>query len=83
MLNTLAASPELHELLHADAGQAAHQCAITMFAHGQVDAAGVAMAVEAPFAAADFFPSPASPVSSAAIEMLPPGRAPPVASFPS
>lgn len=83
LLNALAASPKLHELVHADAGQAAHQCATTMFAHGQMDAAGLLVLIEAPSAVAEIFPSPPVSLSSAAAETLPPGRAPPVASFPS
>ena len=83
LLNALAASPELHELVHADAGQTAHQCATTMFAHGQVDAAGVSAVAEVPPVAAEFFPSPPVSVSNIAAETLPPGRAPPLASFPS
>ena len=40
-LNLLAASPTLHERLHSDAREAGHQCAITLFAHGQVEHAAV------------------------------------------
>ena len=40
-LNLLAASPTLHERLHGDAREASHQCAITLFAHGQVEPAAV------------------------------------------
>jgi len=40
-LNLLAASPALHERLHSDAREAGHQCAITLFAHGQVEHAAV------------------------------------------
>lgn len=37
VLGALAVSPELHERLHPDAGEHGHQCAVTLFAHGQVD----------------------------------------------
>ena len=40
-LNALAASPALHERLHHDAHECGHQCAITLFAHGQVEHATV------------------------------------------
>jgi len=40
-LNLLAACPTLHEHLHSDAREAGHQCAITLFAHGQVEHAAV------------------------------------------
>jgi hypothetical protein len=79
LLNAMAASPELHELIHADAGHADHQCAVTLFGHGQIDSSVVAMV---PAAATASFPicfrfeifafAPA-------IENLPAGRAPPAA----
>lgn len=37
VLGLLAASPELHEKLHADADHADHACAITIFHHGVED----------------------------------------------
>jgi hypothetical protein len=37
-LAALAASPSLHEWLHHDANEPDHDCAITLFAHGQVNA---------------------------------------------
>lgn len=37
VLGVLAVSPELHERLHPDAGEHGHECAVTLFAHGQVD----------------------------------------------
>lgn len=33
-LGVLAASPELHAALHHDDGEHAHECAVTLFAHG-------------------------------------------------
>jgi hypothetical protein len=36
-LAALAASPSLHEWLHHDAGEPDHECAVTVFVHGQVD----------------------------------------------
>jgi hypothetical protein len=41
-LSLLAASPALHKLIHADADDADHHCAVTEFIHGQVDTAVVA-----------------------------------------
>ena len=38
MLGLFAASPQLHERLHADAGHTEHECAITIFHHGVEDA---------------------------------------------
>jgi hypothetical protein len=80
LLNALTASPRLHELLHADASQSAHQCAATMFAHGHVDAADVEVMLNVPLLAAEFIPASHISVFSLAAENLPPGRAPPVAS---
>ena len=80
LLNALTSSPQLHELLHADAGQAEHLCAVTLFAHGQVDAADAAVVACLPSVAIEFFPQPSVLVLSLAAETLPPGRAPPAAS---
>ena len=38
----LAVSPSLHQYFHSDAGSADHSCAITLFAHGKISAAGAA-----------------------------------------
>jgi hypothetical protein len=80
LLNAMAASPSLHEWVHADAGDSGHQCAVTMFAHGQVDSASVDVAAVEP---QTFVAVPSSveiSVFSPAIENLPAGRAPPVSS---
>jgi hypothetical protein len=37
-LAALAASPSLHEWLHHDANEPNHDCAVTLFVHGQVSA---------------------------------------------
>lgn len=39
-ITALAASPALHEYFHPDAGNTAHSCAVTLFAHGQLMGAG-------------------------------------------
>jgi hypothetical protein len=36
-LYVLTAVPALHALVHSDAGESEHQCAVTLFSHGQVD----------------------------------------------
>jgi hypothetical protein len=41
-LGLLAASPELHEKLHADAGRADHACAVTIFHQGVEDTGAAA-----------------------------------------
>ena len=78
LLDAMAVSPSLHELFHPDAGNADHQCAATMFAHGQVDSAVIDVSVSAPI----IFVAAASQIEISAfapvIENLPAGRAPPV-----
>jgi len=78
VLNLLAASPSLHELIHADAGKADHHCAVTMFAHGQVDSSAVDVAIPVPIAAIEFSPQILVSIPNALVAALPPGRGPPV-----
>jgi hypothetical protein len=78
LLNAMAASPTLHEFFHADAGNAGHQCAVTLFAQGQVDAAAVHVAPNVPPVFAEFVLRAAVPIFSSAVQILPPGRGPPV-----
>ena len=78
LLNALAASETLHKLIHHDADEAGHHCAVTLFAHGQVDSAGGDVPVAIPTAWIETAPSIIFSVPSTAIENLPPGRAPPV-----
>ena len=78
LLNLLAASPSLHERLHPDAGQAEHQCAVTIFAHGQVDSPVVDLAAIVPVQPIEFFPTSFVSVVNTTVDTLPPGRAPPV-----
>jgi len=78
LLNAMAACPDLHELIHHDAGAPEHECAVTLFAHGHVDA----VAIEVPVIATTVLFATTPPVSffifAPAIENLPAGRAPPV-----
>ena len=78
LLNLLAASPSLHEWFHADAGHEDHQCAVTLFAHGQVDSATVEVAAVAPVVLVETVRQIVFSVFTPAIENLPAGRAPPV-----
>jgi hypothetical protein len=80
LLNAMAELPALHEFFHADAGQSGHQCAVTLFAHGQIDAADAAVAVVVPSIATEFLSQSPVSVFSIAAETLPPGRAPPISS---
>jgi len=77
-LNAMAASPQLHEFFHPDAGQAEHHCAVTLFAHGQIDSAAVDLS---PLVVGAPVPPAASreiSIFAPAIENLPAGRGPPV-----
>ena len=80
LLNAMAVSPTLHEWFHADAGESGHQCAVTLFAHGQVDSSSVEVAIPVPQTSVATNPSVEISVYSPAIENLPAGRAPPVSS---
>ena len=82
LLDAMVASPALHELTHKDAGQAAHQCVVTLFAHGQVDAAPVDVCLATSTLSVATVPSFIFSVFAPAIENLPAGRAPPVSAVP-
>jgi hypothetical protein len=78
LLNAMAASPALHERFHSDAGHAQHQCAVTLFAHGQMDSGSVDVPVVAPLSFVETTATVEFSVFSPVIENLPAGRAPPV-----
>ena len=78
LCGAFAANPSLHKFIHADAADAGHECAISLFAHGQVHFA------EPPpvFAAPVFVSFEVSLLSRILIlkakeYLLLPGRAPP------
>lgn len=74
----LSASPQLHHAFHHDSDEDQHHCAVTLLHSGQVDAPGVA---ETAIALQTWIELPqpvAVSVSSANVELLPAGRAPPV-----
>jgi hypothetical protein len=77
LLNAMAACPALHELIHKDADKADHECAVTMFAHGKVESAGVDVPVLVATIPIEAAPQIEFSVFSVAIEYLPQGRAPP------
>jgi hypothetical protein len=78
LLNAMAASPALHELIHKDADSTAHQCVVTLFAHGQVDSATVEISAVTPSASIETTPQIVFSVFVSVLENLPAGRAPPV-----
>jgi hypothetical protein len=74
----LASSEGLHKLIHHDADETGHQCAVTLFAHGQVDSPVVEVAAIIPVAPAEFLPLTYVSVFNALVETLPPSCGPPV-----
>ena len=82
LLDAMAASPALHELAHKDAGQASHQCVVTLFAHGLVDTVSGEISLVVSVVSVESIPQIVFSVFSPAIENLPAGRAPPVSASP-
>jgi hypothetical protein len=77
-LGVLAASPQLHQCLHSDAGQPDHECAITLFHHGVAQAVTeIALIVVSMQWVARLGTLPAEPDLVAPRFRLNPGRAPP------
>ena len=81
LLNAMAA-PAVHELIHKDADRADHQCAATLFAHGQVAAADCDVPLVRPVVSVETIAHLGFPLLSTTIENLPPGRAPPTVASP-
>jgi len=77
LLDAMAACPNLHELIHHDADAPGHECAVTIFAHGQVDSPVVEVAAIMPVAPVEFLPQTLVSSFNAPVESLPPGRGPP------
>ena len=77
LLNAMAASPALHELIHKDAEGPTHSCAATLFAHGHVESAACDVPVVLPATFVETTPHLEFSIFSSTIENLPPGRAPP------
>ena len=82
LLTVMAAVPALHELVHRDAEQAGHQCAVTLFAHGNVESATPLVTDFVPAVATNAIPHLAFCIFTPPIDLLPPGRAPPAAASP-
>jgi hypothetical protein len=78
----LASSESLHKLIHSDADEAGHECAVTLFAHGHVESAVCDIPVVTPTVWVETVPFVEFAIFSTTIENLPPGRAPPAVSSP-
>ena len=78
LIDLMAASPALHELIHFDAGKPDHHCTVTLFAHGQVDSAvGEIVVPTISIRWINTCPPVTLSVVHAFVVLLPPGRAPP------
>ena len=82
LLNAMAACPALHELIHKDADEADHHCAVTMFMHGQVESTTCDIPVVTPTISIEATSQIKFSVLSTVIENLPHGRAPPSVASP-
>jgi hypothetical protein len=80
-LQAMVVFPGLHARIHADASGRDHQCAVTLFTHGQVHGAEAAVPVVRPEPAAVFIQSWREAGFASTDVRLLPGRGPP--SFPS
>jgi hypothetical protein len=81
LCGALASSSALHRLIHPDADNDHHECAITVFAHGNVNVTGGSPEVMAPiFIALPGDDSFQNVVLVSCDYLLLPGRAPPVLS---
>jgi len=78
----LASSESLHKLIHSDADEASHECAVMLFAHGHVESAVGDVPVVLPATFVETTPHLEFSVFSSTIENLPPGRAPPSVASP-
>lgn len=77
LLDAMAVCPALHQLLHKDAAQPGHECAVTIFTHGKIDAATVDVPVFVTTVLLGAAPPVEFSVFSTSVEYLPPGRGPP------
>ena len=78
LLQAMVVLPGLHVLIHADASNPDHECAVTLFTHGQVHGADAAVPVLRPEPAAVFIQPRREAVFVFTDVPLPPGRGPPV-----
>ena len=77
LIDAMAACPALHEMIHKDADEADHHCAVTMFAQGKVESATCEIIIPEPTVLIETVQYFTFSIFSPAIENLPQGRAPP------
>ncbi|MEI9961603.1 MAG: hypothetical protein WDM76_10875 [Limisphaerales bacterium] len=78
LTGAMSASPSLHKLIHPDADNADHECAVTMFEDGQIDTVICDVPVVVPTVWVEVAARVEFSVFSAVIQNLPSDRAPPV-----
>jgi hypothetical protein len=78
LLAAFAASPALHHAIHSDAANPNHHCAITLLAHAQIDVPECNSSLCLSSSLYAYAPLVELSVSSGIVELLPPGRGPPV-----
>jgi hypothetical protein len=76
-LQALSISPALHALVHSDAAEAGHECAVTLFTHGQINASATAVPIVCTATRVIFCQSPPQAIFVSADVRLLPGRGPP------
>ena len=77
LLQVMVVFPAFHALIHSDAADSNHNCAVTLFTHGQVHGADAAVPVLRPEPAALFIQSPREAGLVSTDVRLLPGRGPP------
>ena len=77
LLQAMVVLPGLHALFHSDASDPGHQCAVTLFAHGQIHCPDAAVPVVRPEPPALFIPSRREAGFVSTDVRLLPGRGPP------
>jgi hypothetical protein len=75
---SMAVCEPLHKFFHPDADEAGHECAVTMFAHGQVENSVVDVPVILPSSGIELTPQIVFSHFVSTVKDLPPGRAPPL-----
>jgi hypothetical protein len=76
-LQAMAVFPALHAIVHPDCADADHECAVTLFAHGQIDASSTAAPVFCIPACLTFSQSPPPIIFVSTDIRLLPSRGPP------
>jgi len=78
LLDAMAACPALHELVHHDADEPGHECAVTLVAHGQMDLTTIAVPSVTPIFWTEVSPVIEFSAAGQRFEKLQDSRGPPV-----